>query len=106
MALSKEEVKQLADLARLELSDEEIAKAEKELDAILEFVDRLKKVKTEGVEPQTMPAKSSGWREDVVMPSDELARELILSNFPSRRDDLLSVPAVFETPKGKNITPL
>lgn len=99
MSLTREDVKRLADLARLELSDEEQAGAEKELDAVLGYVERLQAVKTAGVEPQTMPEKTA-WRKDVAMPADELARELILSNFPSRKGELLHVPAVFEKPKG------
>jgi Asp-tRNA(Asn)/Glu-tRNA(Gln) amidotransferase C subunit len=57
MSLTRDEVKSLADLARLQLSDGEIAKAEKELDAILKFVDRLQKIDASGVEPQSMHAR-------------------------------------------------
>lgn len=99
MPLSREDIKQLADLARLALTDEEIAAAEKELDSILGYVDRLRKVRTDNVEPQSMPAKERGWRKDEEMACDELTRELIVSNFPSRKGVLLSVPAVFERPK-------
>lgn len=99
MSLTREEVKQLADLARLELSDAELARAEKDLDAVLGYVERLQQVKTGDAEPQTMPEKSA-WRADEATPSDDLSRELILSNFPSRKGELLRVPAVFENPKG------
>jgi len=101
MSLTRDEVKSLADLARLQLSDGEIAKAEKELDAILKFVDRLQKIDASGVEPQSMPARDTGWREDVALDCDEVTREYILSNFPSRKGNLLSVPAVFEKAKGE-----
>ncbi|MFA4955054.1 MAG: Asp-tRNA(Asn)/Glu-tRNA(Gln) amidotransferase subunit GatC [Patescibacteria group bacterium] len=100
MALSSEEVRQLADLARLELDENEVTAAEKDLDKILGFVDRLKKVETQGVEPASMPARTE-WRQDIAQPVDELARETILANFPARSGDLLKAPGVFEKPKGK-----
>ena len=100
MPVTRDDVKRLADLARLELTDEEAASAERELDAELGYVDRLKEVDTAGVEPMTMPARAEGWRADVALPCDELAREIILSNFPSRKGDLLQTPGVFENPKG------
>lgn len=100
MSLTRDDVKRLADLARLELSDEETVNAEKDLDSILGYVNRLSEIETTNVEPMTMPAKADGWREDVALPTDEAERELILSNFPSRRGDLLKTPGVFEKPKG------
>lgn len=99
MAITHEDVQRLADLARLQLSDEEIARMERELDAVLGYVDRLQAVHTEGVEPHTMPPRATDWRADEVFASDDLTRELLLSNFPSRKGDLLSVPAVFLKPK-------
>lgn len=100
MSLTREDVISLAGLARLDLSPEEIAAAEKDLDAVLGYVDRLKAVETSGVPPMTMPAKATGWREDVALPCDEATRETILANFPDRKGDLLKTPGVFEKPKG------
>lgn len=100
MSLTREDVKKLADLARLEITDAEAYAAEKELDAILGYVDRLAEVDTTGVEPMTMPAKAEGWRPDVQITCDDATRELILSNFPSRKGDLLKTPGVFDAPKG------
>ena len=99
MSLSREDILRLADLARLELSDDEIRSAEREITAVLGYVDRLKDVDTEGVEPMTMPAKAEGWRRDEAYACDDRARELILANFPSRKEDLLRTPAVFVKPK-------
>jgi len=100
MALTRDDVKGLADLARLELSEDELSTAEKELDSVLGYVDRLQQIDTKGVEPMTMPAKAEGWRADVEFACDDATRELILSNFPERRGDLLKTPGVFEKPKG------
>ncbi len=91
----------MADLARLELNEDELAEAEKDLDSILGYVDRLQKIKTKGVEPWSMPTRAQDWREDVVLKCDDLAQEIILSNFPSRKQNMLATPGVFEKPKGK-----
>ena len=48
--ISIDEVKKLARLARVAITDEEAAKFQSEIEAILEYVDQLSKVDTEGVE--------------------------------------------------------
>lgn len=90
----------LADLARLDLSEDELKTAEQDLDKVLGYVERLQEVETQGVEPFAMPARTA-WREDVSLPCDHAACEIILSNFPERSGDLLKTPGVFESPKGK-----
>ncbi|MFH1077759.1 MAG: Asp-tRNA(Asn)/Glu-tRNA(Gln) amidotransferase subunit GatC [Patescibacteria group bacterium] len=101
MPLSRDDVKMLADLARLDLPDEELGRMEKDLEAILGYVERLQDVDTKDVEPFTMPSRAEGWREDVASSCDDVTRETILSNFPTRKGDLLSVPPVFEKAKGE-----
>ncbi len=102
MSLSKEDIKSLGVLARLELSDEEVARAEKELDAILGYVGRLADVDTTGVEPAS-PIPASTFRADEVLENNPMTRDLILGNFPQRQGDLLCTPGVFLSPKGKKI---
>jgi aspartyl-tRNA(Asn)/glutamyl-tRNA(Gln) amidotransferase subunit C len=99
MSLTREDVLKLAELSRLELSEDEAGAMEKQLDSILGYVDRLQQIDTKNVEPATMPARAEGWRKDEEMTPDAAARELILSNFPSRKGDLLHTPGVFEKPK-------
>ena len=50
-SLSAKDVRHIATLARLNLSDEEVEKFSKELSSILEYIDRLQEVDTENVEP-------------------------------------------------------
>ena len=100
MSLSREDVLHLADLSRLAVSEDEITAMQGSLGSVLGFIDRLQDVDTEGVEPMSMPEKAEGWREDASRPTDAATRELILSNFPSRKGDLLATPGVFEKPKG------
>jgi aspartyl-tRNA(Asn)/glutamyl-tRNA(Gln) amidotransferase subunit C len=100
MALTTEDVKRLAELARLELSDDELETRRGEIERILNYVDRLAKVDTAGV-PETEGALLlQPLRADVSTETDQAVRELILSNFPDRLGDALRVPAVFEKPKG------
>lgn len=99
MPLTSREVIHLAELARLDLTEAEIKQSEAELGSILEYVERLQKIDTRTVEPQSMPAREIGWRADKEAACAELTRELILNNFPDRKDNLLRVPPVFENPK-------
>ncbi len=99
MSLQQEEIQRLSTLARLDLTPEEAKRAEHELEAILGYVDRLQQIDTKNVEPQTMPARTD-WRLDRASACDDMTRELVLANFPSRKGDLLHVPPVFEKPKG------
>jgi len=51
--ISKEEIQHIAKLARLGLSESDVAKYQKELSAILGYVDKLKEADVEGVKPFT-----------------------------------------------------
>ncbi len=99
MSISRDDVKKLADLARLNFSENEIETMQNDLVSVLDFVACLQRVDTTGVPPMTMPATGE-WRNDVAFPCDDVAREILLSNFPSRKGNLLATPGVFERPKG------
>jgi len=53
MALSREEVRRVAELARLEFSDEEEARMADEMSRILDYVDKLEELDTSGVPPMS-----------------------------------------------------
>jgi aspartyl-tRNA(Asn)/glutamyl-tRNA(Gln) amidotransferase subunit C len=95
MAISKEEIQHIADLARLQLSPEEIDKFRNDLSSILEYIDQLQEVDTTGVAPrkETTPVRSV-FREDVAEPS--LPIEKVLLNAPSVKDNMFSVPRVID----------
>lgn len=80
MKITKDDIKHIAELSRLQLSDEEIDKYRLELGAILDYVAILKEVKTDKVIPT---AQVSGlmdvFRDDVVKDWDEDERELALN---------------------------
>lgn len=100
MSMTRDEVVRLAELARLELSEDELKTLAHELEAILKYVDRLQQIDTSGVRPLHMPARANGWREDAAFPCDDAMRQWIFANFPSRKENLLATPGVFAEPKG------
>ncbi len=93
--ISREEVLKLAELARLSLSEPEIASLQKDLDQMLEYVKQLQSVDTDGVEPMSHSIElKSVMRPDEVKPS--LPVEEALKNAPERVDDFFKVPKVID----------
>jgi aspartyl-tRNA(Asn)/glutamyl-tRNA(Gln) amidotransferase subunit C len=98
--LSHEEMKSIAHLARLGLSDEELEHMSKDLDSILEYVDRLQKIDTKGVPEAASPlVEAKDFRADEQDGCTEAEQALIVDNFPARDRGMLKAPAVFEKPK-------
>ncbi|GAB7387728.1 Asp-tRNA(Asn)/Glu-tRNA(Gln) amidotransferase subunit GatC [Bacillaceae bacterium] len=95
MSISKEEVLHVANLARLHLTEEEVALYTKQLNDILNFAQKLNELDTEGIEPTSHPFRIVNvLREDEVRPS--LSREDALRNAPDAEDGYFRVPAVLE----------
>lgn len=96
MKLTIDDVKHVARLARLSLSDDELEAFETDLNSILSCVARLQELNTEGVEPTSrVICQTNVMREDRVEPS--LSVEEALSNAPDRLDDYFRVPRILET---------
>jgi aspartyl-tRNA(Asn)/glutamyl-tRNA(Gln) amidotransferase subunit C len=95
MRLSIEEVRHIALLARVAMTDEELERMRDEMSNILDHFDVLQQVDTEGVEPTAHTADvRSVMRDDEVRPS--ATKEDVLSNAPLREEDFLRVRAVLE----------
>ena len=95
MKLSREEVEHIADLSKVTLSEEEIAKYQGQLSAILEHFDRLQELETEDIPPTaTVLPLRSVMRDDEARPP--LDREKVLENAPEAEDGCFRVPAVLE----------
>jgi aspartyl-tRNA(Asn)/glutamyl-tRNA(Gln) amidotransferase subunit C len=95
MALSREEVLHIAELARVGLSDEDVAKFQEQLSDVLDHFDTLKALDTEGVEPTAYPLPlESVMRDDEVLPS--LPRDEVLANAPQAEEGAFRVRAVLE----------
>ncbi len=82
-------------LAKLELNQEEKERAKKDMENILNYVDKLNELDTEGVEPMShVFPLNNVFREDVVTNGDE--REKMLKNAPDRKDGSFKVPKTIE----------
>jgi aspartyl-tRNA(Asn)/glutamyl-tRNA(Gln) amidotransferase subunit C len=95
MSLTTDEVRWVAHLVRLELSDADLATMTRHLGAILDFVQQLQQVPTDGVEPLAHPLPIHNiFRDDEAAPSLDV--DAALANAPDRRGDFYGVPAVLE----------
>ncbi|MFW6115862.1 MAG: Asp-tRNA(Asn)/Glu-tRNA(Gln) amidotransferase subunit GatC [Chloroflexota bacterium] len=95
MRLSREEVERIADLARLALSEEEIARYQGQLSAILEHFERLQELDTEGIPAtSTVLALRSVVRDDELRPL--LERGKMLENAPETEEGCFRVPGALE----------
>lgn len=95
MVITKDDVKYVANLSRLKLTEEEEALFCGQLGDILEYVQQLQEVDVEGVEPYISAAGEGNiFREDVA--KESLPREKALQNAPEQGDDGFIVPKVVE----------
>ena len=95
MGLSREEVLHIAGLARVGLSEEDVAMFQEQLSDVLDHFETLRALDTEGVEPTAYPLPlESVMRDDEVRPS--LPREEVLANAPLAEDGAFRVRAVLE----------
>ena len=91
--IGTEQVKQLAELAKIKLSDAEIASLSVELGAIVGFVEQLQKIDTTKVEPTNqVPGLSDVWRTDEVKPFSD--RAALLANAPMSQDGYITLKRV------------
>jgi aspartyl-tRNA(Asn)/glutamyl-tRNA(Gln) amidotransferase subunit C len=89
------DVKYVAELARLELSDAEAEVFQGQLDDVLGYMEKLSEVDVEGVEPMAHPVVIQNvFREDVVRAS--IDSEKVLANAPARSGELIAVPTIIE----------
>lgn len=93
MNISKEEVAKVAQLARLDLSEQEVLEITGQLDRILGYVAKLNEIDTRDVAPTTHAlAIHNAFREDVVRPS--LPQQEALANGPRQNGEAFVVPRV------------
>ena len=95
MALTREEVLHIAWLARVGLSEADVARFQEQLSDILDHFQTLQALDTEGVEPTSHPLPlESVMRPDETRPS--LSREDVLANAPQADEGAFRVRAVLE----------
>jgi aspartyl-tRNA(Asn)/glutamyl-tRNA(Gln) amidotransferase subunit C len=107
MRVTEKDVSYVADLANLELTDQERRRMLKDLNSILDYIDRLNELDTSNVPPMAqISAKSEqsevnpgdgvapAWREDILVPC--LPHADAMKNAPETDGDFFKVPKVIE----------
>ncbi|MEB3826451.1 Asp-tRNA(Asn)/Glu-tRNA(Gln) amidotransferase subunit GatC [Phormidium sp. CCY1219] len=93
--IDREQVRKVAHLARLDLTEEEEEKFTSQLDDILEYFEQLSELDTENVKPTTRAIDVSNvTRPDRLEPFRD--REAILNAAPDREDDFFKVPQILQ----------
>ncbi len=92
--ITDETIEYVGILAKLELSDEEKEQAKNDMSRMLDYIDKLGELDTDGIEPMShvFPVQNV-FREDVVTNGDE--HEKTLKNAPDQKDNMFAVPKTF-----------
>ena len=94
MSLTKEEVLKVAHLARLEFKEDEIEKFRGDLNNIIKFIEELREVDTNGIEPmyQVNHEQENNFRADEI--KESLSKDKAMLNAPQKEDGMFIVPKV------------
>ncbi len=98
MALTEKDVRYVAELAHLELTEDEVKKFLPQLDSILEYMKKLNELDTNGIEPMAQVTYRAS--ENPSLRSDQaqktFAQDRALANAPERDAGCFKVPRVIE----------
>lgn len=95
MKINQQDVAYVAKLARLSLSEKELTEMTGQMDAILDYVDKLKELDTDGIVPTAHAVPmANAFRADVVVPA--IGVDAALANAPKAVDSCFVVPKVIE----------
>ncbi len=98
MSVSKDEVKHVAKLSKLRLSESEVEEFTGDMNKILDYMDKLNELDTENVKPLSHPLEATN-----VFRNDELKKSIdrknALKNAPERTEEFFKVPKVIKTDK-------
>jgi len=94
--IDKETVSQIARLSRIQIAEKEIARYQKELETILEYINKLNEVDSRDTPPTSHPLGGiqNVFRKDIQRQS--LSQEEALQNAPSRHENFFSVPKIID----------
>jgi len=97
MKLSKQSVEHIAQLARLGLAKEETERYASQLSSILDYVETLQQVDTEGVEPTAqVTGLENVMRDDVIVAAESGVKADLLKQAPAVENGLVKTKSVFE----------
>ncbi|MET1055603.1 MAG: Asp-tRNA(Asn)/Glu-tRNA(Gln) amidotransferase subunit GatC [Pedobacter sp.] len=95
MNIDKQTIYKVADLARIEIGDHEVAQLQEDMNKILTFMEKLNELDTTAVEPLVyMNPEVNVWREDVVI--QELTVAEGLQNAAVHNEDFFFVPKILD----------
>lgn len=95
MTESKIDVRYVANLARIQLSDEEVAVFQEQLEHIVGYVEKIGSLDVSGIEPTSHAHPLANiFRADEVKPG--LEQDAVLGNAPERVDEQFKVPKIVE----------
>jgi len=98
MSVKKEDVKNIAKLSKLRLSEEEIEEFTGDMNQILDYVEKLDNLDTSNIEPLSHPLEGTNvFREDQLQKS--IDNEAALKNAPARSGEFFNVPKVIKVDK-------
>lgn len=99
MKIDEAQVRRVALLSRLELSDQEVSQFSTQLSAIFEYIEKLNELDTDNVEPlaHCLPIHNV-LRDDV--PRSSLSNDEALANAPDREDEYFKVPKILDDNSG------
>jgi aspartyl-tRNA(Asn)/glutamyl-tRNA(Gln) amidotransferase subunit C len=92
--LSRDDVLQLAQLAKLKLSEEEIAQFQKELAEILDYVEKISEVDVTGLQPTTQVTGLTNVTRNDVVRQYQADQQALLKNLPDRQGNSIKVRRV------------
>ncbi len=95
--LSRKEVQHIAKLARLDLSQAEIEKYRKELSAILDYIEKLKKLEVAEIQPTSHPLKVENvMREDRENEKLKIKNEKLMELAPETKNGYVKVKSILK----------
>src|SRR6266487_187944 len=92
--LTREDILHVAELARLEIPEANFTTLERQFNEIVGYVEKLRELKTEGIEPTTQvissPSLGTPMAPDIPFPS--FPKEVVVQNAPDKQDQFFKVP--------------
>ena len=97
--IDQAQVRKVAKLSRLELTEAEVEEFTGQLSAILDYVEKLSELDTEGVEPlaHCLPISNVFRRDEI---RESLGTEKTLANAPQRNGEFFKVPKILDDGSG------
>jgi aspartyl-tRNA(Asn)/glutamyl-tRNA(Gln) amidotransferase subunit C len=93
--ITKDQLKHLAELAKIEFTEEELESFLKDINQILSYVEEIQKLDLDQFEPMIGGIlQKLSLREDEIARAEPETKELILEQFPEKKDNFLKTPRI------------